>query len=195
MSLSDESPEGSIACAIADAHRFARDGRPCFGLLVLQQALALAEREQRAGQAWATAALARVEAEIANYRFDLPTRGAVAPASALGHHLKRGKRQSDDELGTRAVTCTGSFHGAAVQFHQALHQGEPNSQAAAQSCPSSSARVGGMRQLPAASRFPAAARGVRSVFITVSPKGTIRAWGLVPTGGGEAFWGGGLPPL
>lgn len=68
MLLLAENPEGAIACAIADAHRFAQDGRPCFGLMVLEQALALALREQSAGRAWAAEALGKIEAEIREYR-------------------------------------------------------------------------------------------------------------------------------
>lgn len=63
-------PKGAIGCAIADAHRFTRDDRPCFGLLILRQSLAVATRERGYGQAWAAAAVARLEAAIRDYRVE-----------------------------------------------------------------------------------------------------------------------------
>lgn len=63
-----ENPEGALERAIADAHAFAQDGRPCFGLTVLYQALAFAKGEASAGNAWAAETLPMVEAEIRSYR-------------------------------------------------------------------------------------------------------------------------------
>lgn len=68
MSHPPEDPDGTIARVIADAHAFAQDGRPCFGLTVLYQALALAKGETGVGSTWASGAVAKVEAEIRSYR-------------------------------------------------------------------------------------------------------------------------------
>lgn len=68
MSHSAEDSQIAIARTVADAHEYARDRRPCFGLTVLLQALAIAKAEQQSGYSWAAAAVATVEAEIRSYR-------------------------------------------------------------------------------------------------------------------------------